>query len=98
MPVTIAFIPGSLGPAEVLVLFVVILVFFGPRRLPEVARSIGKTMDKLRRASMEFRDQIMHLEDDEKAGATDVRPQATDIELDDDDVVEQVKDDDTLAG
>jgi len=99
MPPTIAFIPGSLGPAEVLVLFVVILVLFGPRRLPEVARMIGKTLDRLRRASMEFRDQIMHLEDEENDGVNTTPPEAMDVEVSaEQDRIEEESEEDKLAG
>jgi sec-independent protein translocase protein TatA len=41
---------GSLGISELLVIFVVVLVFFGPKRLPEVARSMGSAMREFRRS------------------------------------------------
>ena len=62
-PAPIAFLTGSPGPGELILLFVVILVLFGPRRLPEIARMIGKTLEDLRRASHDFRDQIMRIEE-----------------------------------
>lgn len=40
---------------EILFLFVLALLVFGPRKLPEIARLVGKTMAELRRASNEFR-------------------------------------------
>ena len=49
---------GSLGVPEMLVLFVLALIVFGPRRLPELARSIGKAMATFRNASNEFRDTL----------------------------------------
>jgi TatA/E family protein of Tat protein translocase len=39
----------SLGPAEIIVIFVVALLVFGPSRLPEVARQVGKGMRELRK-------------------------------------------------
>jgi sec-independent protein translocase protein TatA len=36
--------PGWIGPWEILILLVVILLVFGPKRLPEFGRSIGKGM------------------------------------------------------
>lgn len=63
IPVPSAFLTGAPGPGELILLFLVILVLFGPRRLPEVARKIGKMLDQLRRASQDFRDQIMHIEE-----------------------------------
>lgn len=40
---------------ELLFLSVLALLVFGPRKLPEIARLVGKTMAELRRASNEFR-------------------------------------------
>jgi TatA/E family protein of Tat protein translocase len=39
----------SLGPAEILVILVVALLVFGPHRLPEVGRQVGRTMREFRR-------------------------------------------------
>lgn len=64
----LAFLSGPPGTGEILVLFVVVLLVFGPRRLPEVARTVGRTLDQLRRASQDFRDQIMQI--DESAPVT----------------------------
>ena len=55
---TLAFL-GDVGGGEVLVIFAAILILFGSKRLPEIARSIGRTLEELRRASENFRDQIM---------------------------------------
>lgn len=46
-----------------LVLFVVILILFGPRRLPELARMIGRVMVELRRATNDFRNQVLDIEE-----------------------------------
>ncbi len=39
----------SIGPAEILVIFVVALLVFGPTRLPEVGRQVGKGVRELRK-------------------------------------------------
>jgi len=39
----------SLGPAEILVILVIALLVFGPNRLPEVGRQVGRTMREFRR-------------------------------------------------
>jgi sec-independent protein translocase protein TatA len=39
----------SLGPAEILVILVVALLVFGPHRLPDVGRQVGRTMREFRR-------------------------------------------------
>jgi TatA/E family protein of Tat protein translocase len=38
----------SLGPAEILVIFVVALLVFGPTRLPQIGRQVGKGIRELR--------------------------------------------------
>lgn len=56
-----AFLGGAPGPGELILLFVVVLVLFGPKRLPEIARMIGRTLEELRRASHDFKDQVMRI-------------------------------------
>jgi sec-independent protein translocase protein TatA len=41
---------GSLGISELVVIFIIVLVFFGPRRFPEIARSMGHAMREFRRS------------------------------------------------
>jgi len=41
-----------------LIIFVIALILFGPKKLPEIARQIGKLMAEFRRASNEFKTQI----------------------------------------
>ena len=60
---TLGFLGGGPGTGEIIVIFLVILVLFGPRRLPEIARMIGKTLSDLRRASQEFKDQILRIDE-----------------------------------
>ena len=45
----------SIGTTELLVILVVALVVFGPRRLPDIGRKIGKGMAEFRRASDDFK-------------------------------------------
>jgi len=63
MPPFLAFLTGAPGGGELLVLFVVILLLFGPKRLPEIAKAIGRVMENLRRASQDFRDQVMDMDE-----------------------------------
>ena len=44
--------------SETVFLFILALVIFGPKRLPEIARQVGKYMNEFRRASNEFKAQI----------------------------------------
>ena len=56
MPPTIEF--ASLGMWDSLILMVMALVVFGPRRLPEIGRQIGKLMYEFRKASNDFKFQM----------------------------------------
>jgi len=64
----VAFLADSIGAGEVVLLFLVILVFFGPRRLPDMARQAGKMVSELRRASQNFRDQMMQMDREPPVG------------------------------
>jgi sec-independent protein translocase protein TatA len=44
----------GIGMPELLVILVVALIVLGPKRLPEIARSLGRGMAEFRRASNEF--------------------------------------------
>jgi sec-independent protein translocase protein TatB len=55
-PPTIEF--ASLGMADTLILMVLALVVFGPRRLPEIGRQLGKLMYEFRKASNDFKFQM----------------------------------------
>jgi len=62
----------SLGSTELVFILVMALVFFGPRKLPQISRSLGKNLAEFRRASEDFKrtwDREVNLEDG--ASATD---------------------------
>jgi TatA/E family protein of Tat protein translocase len=46
---------GSLGVQEMVVIFLVALVLFGPKKLPELGRTIGKALTEFRRASNDLK-------------------------------------------
>jgi sec-independent protein translocase protein TatA len=46
---------GTLGGPEILLLIVLALIVFGPRKLPEIGKSMGKMLAEFRRASNDFR-------------------------------------------
>jgi sec-independent protein translocase protein TatA len=49
---------GSIGMPELVIIFVIALVVFGPRRLPELGRSLGRTIAEFKRASADLQDRL----------------------------------------
>lgn len=49
------FILESIGMSELILIGIVALIIFGPRKLPQMAKTFGKTMTEFRRASNEFK-------------------------------------------
>lgn len=45
----------SIGTSELLVILVVALIIFGPRKLPQLSRSLGKSLGEFKRASEDFK-------------------------------------------
>ncbi len=75
---------GPLGLPELVVIFVVALLVFGPRKLPELGRSLGKSLSEFKRASNELRstlDDEIRLEDRRAAAS---QPSTTATPLGDD--------------
>ena len=60
----LGFLPGTPGAMELLAVFALVLLLFGPKKLPEIARTIGKALRDLRHASDDFKDQVMRIQDD----------------------------------
>ena len=56
---------GSFGGMEILIVLMVILLFFGAKRIPELARGIGQGMNEFRKASDQIKEE---LEKGEKEG------------------------------
>ena len=53
--IVLLLILDSLGTSELLLILVVALIFFGPRKLPQISRQIGKSLAEFRKASEDFK-------------------------------------------
>lgn len=49
---------GSLGVPELLLIFAVILIVFGPRRIPEIGKTLGKALGEFRKATDDLKSTI----------------------------------------
>lgn len=62
----------NLGFSEMVFLFILALLIFGPKKLPEIGRQVGRFMNDFKRASNEFRSQI---ESEISSLESEVKPQ-----------------------
>ena len=67
---------GTLGGPEVILILVVALIVFGPRRLPEIGKSMGKMLAEFRKASNDFKRTIEDELEAEKSRETQPPPVA----------------------
>jgi sec-independent protein translocase protein TatA len=49
---------GSIGMPELIVIFVIALIIFGPKKLPELGRSLGRSLNEFKRASNELKNTL----------------------------------------
>ncbi|MCX6552798.1 MAG: TatA/E family twin arginine-targeting protein translocase [Acidobacteria bacterium] len=79
---------GSIGMPELVIILVIALIIFGPRKLPELGRSLGRSIGEFKRASNELRSTLeeeIRVEDQKSttakaAPAADATPGPTPIE------------------
>ena len=76
---------GSIGMPELIIIFVIALIIFGPRKLPELGRSLGKSINEFKRASNELKntlDEEIRVEEerssDKQRAPEPARPQPVD--------------------
>ena len=70
----LCFLGAASGSSELLLVFLVTLVLFGPKELPKVARKLGKFLEELRTVSQEFRDQVMRIDEEPNGPSHPRRP------------------------
>lgn len=49
---------GSIGMPELILIFIVALIVFGPKKLPEIGKSLGKGLAEFKKASDDFKHSI----------------------------------------
>jgi sec-independent protein translocase protein TatA len=63
-PITTSFFGGYPGGGEIILVLVVLLLVFGSKKLPGIARSLGRTLEEFRRASREVTNEIMRADEE----------------------------------
>ena len=93
---------GSIGPAELILIFVIALLVFGPKKLPEIGRSVGKALREFKKTSDEIKGRIeeeieaSELKDirkDIQSGVDDLRSSVTKVASDITNIPEEIKKD-----
>ncbi len=75
----------GVGLPEVAVIAALALVIFGPKKLPELGRNLGKTLKSLQKASSEFESELnkaIQDSDDTAASTEELKPQVESPEQD----------------
>jgi sec-independent protein translocase protein TatA len=68
---------GSIGMPELIIIFVIALIIFGPRKLPELGRSLGKSLAEFKRASNELKSTLeeeIKVEEQQQRAAEAAKP------------------------
>jgi len=58
----------NIGPTELIVILLIALIVFGPKRLPEVGKTLGRSLQEFRRASNDLREELKRGIDEEPFG------------------------------
>ncbi|MBS3947025.1 MAG: twin-arginine translocase TatA/TatE family subunit [Dethiobacter sp.] len=60
---------GRIGPQELLLIFGLVLIVFGPRKLPEIGKSLGKGLREFKQATKELKESVELGEEDKEQAA-----------------------------
>ena len=61
----------SLGPWEIIIIFVVILLVFGGKKLPELAKGLGEGIKEFKKATSDIKDEVDNAISDKESGKKD---------------------------
>ena len=62
---------GPIGWQELLIILAIVLIVFGPRKLPEIAEAFGKSINKFKSATRDATDEVKKELDEARRGITD---------------------------
>ena len=71
---------GPIGMPELVIIFVIALIIFGPRKLPELGKSLGRSLNEFKRASNELKSTLedeIRVEEQRTATAAPPKPAPT---------------------
>jgi sec-independent protein translocase protein TatA len=68
---------GSIGFPELVVIFVIALIVFGPRRLPEIGKALGQGINEFKRASKDLQNRLEDEIEQDRRSSTSATAEAT---------------------
>jgi TatA/E family protein of Tat protein translocase len=87
----------NFGMPEMLIIFLLALLLFGPRKLPEIGRTVGRAMSEFRRATDELKTSlIQEVEMEDNTGIKDLKEDLSQIRRDLDDASKSLTDFDDI--
>lgn len=57
---------GNLGTGEIILILLIVLIFFGAKKIPELAQGLGKGLREFRKAARDIQDEVVDRTDDSK--------------------------------
>lgn len=82
---------GGIGTQELLIILVIVLLLFGAKKLPELARGLGKSMQEFKKATREVEDNFKDAMNDDSQKNSQNQQQNTQAQNTDKDSEEQKK-------
>ncbi len=73
---------GSIGTNEIILIMLLALLLFGPKKLPEIGRTIGSTVRELKKAARDFTSSIEQIETEVKDEISSVKDDVTALDRD----------------
>jgi len=57
---------GNLGTGEIILILVIVLIFFGAKKIPELAQGLGKGLREFRKAARDIQEEVEKPAEDQK--------------------------------
>lgn len=57
---------GNLGTGEIILILLIVLIFFGAKKIPELAQGLGKGLREFRKAAKDIQDEVQNPDDRKK--------------------------------
>ena len=55
---------GPLGGPEIIIIFIIVLIIFGPSKLPQMGQALGKAIKEFKKAGKELKSEVTDLDDE----------------------------------